>query len=298
MARTSFALVSALGVAVACVGAPGAARADGQSDKAKCAQAYERTQRERKAGKLRAARDQAVECGRSACAAFIIKDCNRWLGEIDAIMPSVVFSAKHGEDKDITDVSVYVDDEPLQDHLTGMAVSVDPGRHTFRFERDGSDPIKKRILIREGEKARIIRVRFPVAPASGAEAESVTPAPGGQAKERDPALAYVLGGVGIGAIGLFGYLAATGVHDENAARSGPDKCAPDCPASRVDSIKRKYQYADISLGVGVVCVGIATYLLLRDSGGEGASDPGTTARVHVDVAPTAHGAVGGVSGRF
>ncbi len=299
MARVTPALVTALGVAMLCGALPRPAGADEQSDKAQCAKAYEGTQRERKAGKLRAAREQAAACRRSACAGFIVSDCTRWLGEIDALMPSVVFGATHGEGKDITDVSVYVDDKLLLDRLTGLAVNVDPGRHTFRFEREGSEPIEKKIVIREGEKARFVRVEFPRSSAAAATADGrALPPADAQHAEPDRTLAYLLAGAGVVAIGAFAYLGATGVHDEQAARSGASKCAPDCAPSRVDSIKRKYLYADVSLGIGAVCIGLATYLLVQDAGGEAPQSAESARRVHVDLAPTAHGAVGALSGRF
>lgn len=284
-----------LAVVLASGGVSTPVQADAAADKARCAHAYEQTQRDRKAGKLVSAREEAVVCRSSACPDFIVKDCSHWIDEIDAVIPSVVVSATNARDKDVTDVAVYVDDKPLMDHLTGRAVNVDPGRHTFRFEREDADPIEKKVLIREGEQARVLHVHFAPPGGEGAEpreGEAPAAAPDAGASGSDPTPAYILGGAGVVALGAFAYFAATGVSDENDARK---TCAPDCTASRVDGIKRKYTYADISLGLGAVCVGIAAYLLIHDSGSPAAPSTGS---VHFDVAPSAHGAVGALTGHF
>lgn len=137
-----------------------------------CLAASERGQRARAAGKLREARDQFLVCSADACPALVRKDCGQWQGELAASMPTVVFGAKDKQGRDLFDVSVAMDGQPLQKKLDGKSVSVDPGPHTFTFETAGSASVAEKVLVKEGERARVISVTFGGAGASSGAAGS------------------------------------------------------------------------------------------------------------------------------
>ena len=69
--------------------------------------------------------------------------------------------------------------------------------------------------------------------------------------------AGVLLGVGLGGFAYFGYRGLSTKSDLD-----DQKCKPACPQERVDEGNRQFLIADISLGVGVVALGAATYLWL------------------------------------
>jgi hypothetical protein len=77
--------------------------------------------------------------------------------------------------------------------------------------------------------------------------------------------AYVLAGVATVALGAFSYFAITGKRAENRV----DVCAPNCSDSEYESMRNKYLFADIGLGVAVLSSGAAAYLFLADSGPDG-----------------------------
>lgn len=136
-----------------------------------CIAASEKGQRARSAGKLREARDHFTVCGAESCPALIRNDCAHWNAEVAAILPSVVFGARDKQGRDLFDVTVSMDGEVLLEKLDGKSVAVDPGKHTFRFETAGAEPITEVVLIKEGERARVFNVTFDMAGSGATEGE-------------------------------------------------------------------------------------------------------------------------------
>ena len=126
-----------------------------------CLAASEKGQRARGAGKLREARDSFLVCGGEGCPAIVRRDCAQWQGDIVNMLPGVVFGAKDKQGRDLFDVTVSMDGEMLVKKLDGKSVIIDPGPHTFKFEIPGQPPVTtERVLVKEGEKARVITVNF------------------------------------------------------------------------------------------------------------------------------------------
>lgn len=146
-----FALVLALGFFYA---AP--ARADLQA----CLDASEKGQQARKAGHLREAREKFLVCGAESCPALIKKDCSVWQSEIAGALPSVTFGAKDESGRDLFDVTISMDGEVLTKKLDGKGIPIDPGPHTFKFETAGHQPVTQKALVKEGERTRVIDVKF------------------------------------------------------------------------------------------------------------------------------------------
>jgi hypothetical protein len=164
-----------LGVVLAAsVPLAGSARAD---DKDVCIRSVEHAQVARLDGKLREAREGFVTCARAVCPEAIRTDCTRWVTEVDASLPSVVFDAIWADGRDVPGLTVLVDGKPVTGAEKGRAVSLDPGEHTFRLEVPGAAPVEMRNLIREGEHNRILHVTFVPVGESGAPT-APGPAPG------------------------------------------------------------------------------------------------------------------------
>ncbi len=260
-----------------------------------CLHAHEQSQRLRLQGKLRAARAELITCSQNVCPRMVRTECSKWIVEVDAVLPSVVIAGRGPEGQDVSDVRVSVDGQVATERLDGKELSVDPGPHKFRFERAPSAPIEQDVIIREGEKARPLvadfRKQVPASPASQASSasapgESSSSAPAREEPPRSrpvPTLVYVLGGVGVAAVGGFAAFAISGYSQEQSLQS---TCSPNCSKSDTDAIKRKYLYGDILLGVGVVSLGVATVLFLSRPEKAAAVRGG----VHVDVTPTVGGA--------
>jgi hypothetical protein len=226
-----------------------------------CNAEYESAQLLRRERQLIEAREKLVLCAQESCPEVARANCQRWLSEVDAATPTVVLEATDGGDP-VTAVRVWLDDKQLSARLTGAAVPVNPGLHKFRFERRGRSPIEKKVMVLEGVKSRVISVEFPrpvTRHTQQARARSDKPSVQ-PSTAAPPVLAWILSGVGVVALGSFGYFAATGYDDERAIRDSD--CAPNCDQGEVDSVFRNYLVADISLGVAAVSLGVATFLII------------------------------------
>ncbi len=261
-------------------------------DKQACIASSEKAQQLRADGKLSASREQLLFCARDVCPGVVRKDCARWLGEVEEALPTIVLAARDGDGHDITAVKVTVDNNPFAEKLEGKAQTIDPGSHVVKFERDTGEVVSETVLVREGEKNRIVAVTF--APAKTA----ATPAPStGKANDETVppvlpedhnrrAAAWVLSGVGVVALGSFAYFGITARNDASDLRSS---CAPGCAQSDVDSVRTRLLVADISLGASLVSFGVATYLFVSG---------GSEKRTAVVVSPTASGGTLQLVGRF
>jgi hypothetical protein len=281
----SFARAVAAAGAFAVLLAPTVARAD---DTDTCLAASDSGQKDRDNGHLLEARKQLLACSRDVCPRLVRSDCEKWASDVQERLPTVVFGAHDAHGADLLDVGVEVDGVTLTTKLDGRALPVDPGEHHLRFTHEGSAPVEQTVVLREREKGRSIVVQF----AAQAEATpEATPAPTGG--KGIPVLAYVLGGFGALSLGSFAYFGLTGQSDASTLRSS---CAPHCSDSSVSNVRTKLLVADVSLGLGLVSLGVAGYLLL--SSGHHDDAPAQSARVSLDVTPVAGGQVAVVSGRF
>jgi hypothetical protein len=240
-----------------------------------CAMSYERAQEHRRRGAFVEARARLVSCSNPSCPAFVIKDCQHWLEEIEVALPTVVLAARSGE-RDLDEVTVLSDGRLLTERLTGRAIALNPGKHALTFSAPGVVPRVLDVVIAEGQKNRLIvaelaALKPAVAAAPAARAESAASlgnvgasaavAPAHHAQHaRDafwrPATMALLatGAIGVGTFAGFGL---SGYRDESHLR---EQCAPQCVPEAVSDISRKYLIADVGLAVGVVALGLAGYL--------------------------------------
>jgi hypothetical protein len=232
-------------------------------EKKACAAASEKAQSLRSEGKMIAARELLLVCARDVCPTVVRKDCSRWVAEVDEALPSVVVAAKDENGHDVTDAKVFVDDQPFADSLDGKAQPIDPGAHVFRLERQGKQ-ITEKVLVREGEKNRIVLIHLGPPP----KAEGAAPPPSSRSV---PAETWILGGVCV--VGLVGFV-GFGLSARSQASDLRSSCAPACAQSDVDGVKRKALFADVSLGIGLVALGAATYFFVASSSDKNATQVG------------------------
>jgi hypothetical protein len=155
------------------------ARADSPT-KRECVAVSEAGQDLRVAGQLLEARVKFSACTSTSCPRPVREDCAQRLLELDHSLPTLVLAAKDPQGNDLLAVSVSLDDRPIRDRLDGTAIEVDPGEHRFHFEMDGKPPVDKTLVVREGEKNRVIEVVLgtPLPPAPPpAPAPAVFPVP-------------------------------------------------------------------------------------------------------------------------
>lgn len=246
-------MAAAFGAAALFASASAAAQEVSVSAKAECVSQFGRAQSMQTARKLQEARTSFLACSTAACPELVREDCTRSLVELQRALPTVVFSAR-ADGRDITDARVLLDGEAIASALDGHAVSIDPGSHLARFEREGGGTYEVRLVAREGEKNRPVSATFvsatPIAPEKP-KAES----------GRFPTLPIILGGTGLLAIGGSFYLRL----DANAdAERLHNSCAPSCDQSSRDALSDKLVVANVALGVGIGVVALAAATWLFD----------------------------------
>ncbi len=209
------------GLALAAVLAAVPSSADLQA----CLAASEKGQRARAAGKLREARESFIVCGAESCPALVRRDCSQWNSELAPTLPTVVFGAHDKAGRDLFDVTVSMDGEVLVNKLDGKSVTVDPGKHTFKFEAAGLPPVTETALIKEGERARVLNVTFDSGGSTPTTAEP-TPgpvvSPGADSEKSEGHTPYPWIVVGLGAVGV-----AVGVVIVATAPERPANCNAD-----------------------------------------------------------------------
>jgi len=295
--RPRASLTRLLPLALAGAWLPGVAHAADKASLA-CIQAAEEGETARNAGELRRARELFSQCAARECPVVLRRDCSSWLEDLDRQIPSVVVGAHDAQGHDVVDARVSVDGTPVRERLDGTAIELNPGPHVLRVERAGSVPFEIKLVVRAGEKNRPVLAAFdPPATATtppGAGAPAPPPPPPRPAAPAAPPNhvpigAYLLGGVGVAALGVFGYFAAVGQNDADKLRA---TCAPGCAHEPVVAARTKLIIADVAAGAGALALGAAVWIAIR----------GLTrtrdAAWNVVVAPSAYGATGGIVVRF
>jgi len=263
-------------------------------DRERCIAAFDEGQSHRLRGALRAARASFLTCAADACPVPLRKDCVQALSALDAELPTIVLGARDAAGNDVIPSAVFVDDQRVAT-LDGRPLAEDPGPHVIRFERPPSAPVVERVVLRTGERNRAILATFespsppPVPPPPPGEALPPPRADGGAG--RPMGWIYATGALGVVGLAAFGIFGVAGFVEKQHLE---DHCAPTCPDSDVAKVRLDYITGDVSLGVGVVSLGIAAYLFLSSSPSSSSSAraPG------VSVVPTRDGAIVGWRGSF
>ncbi|MGC4092889.1 MAG: hypothetical protein QM756_34390 [Polyangiaceae bacterium] len=278
--HTSMLLAGAVGIATSL--SPRAARADAAS----CSAAHTSGQRETNAGHLKSASDAFRACASDeTCPQEIKNECMSRYQEVSALTPSLVFGVQ-SDSGDITQVKVWNGSQLLTDALDGRQIQIDPGKYQFRFVLPSGEELTSDVLVREGEKNRLVTVRAPShAPAPApAPLSSAPPAPVKKSKGV-PAGFWIASGVGVAALGSFAAFGILGKKQQTSLA----ECSPRCDAERhddYDRMRRSYLIADISLGAAAVSAGIAAIILAGSSGSESSAPRAARALTLVPVVTT------------
>jgi hypothetical protein len=255
-----------------------------------CVHANDRAIALKSNGQLTDARAALAVCSSAACPLEIRRECARQIEEINATMPTIVFHVKDGNGNDLTDCHVTMDGRPLLEGLSGIAVAVDPGPHSFAFEAPGFHSLLKRFLLNQGEKNRREDIvmsaaaprRDPVAIGDGAPAPRRAPTPS------ISLAAALLGGAGLASLGAGATILAFAAATENRAVQ-EDRLAPGFGHSDHVAAQRDWIAGSIVAGCGLVLAGAGLVLAIRSPASRpaGASRPPAAVAVRVlpEVAP-------------
>jgi hypothetical protein len=272
------ALLVAIALGLTSLASPRAAHADA----AACMKDHASAQREQKAGRLKAASQQFMACGSDeACPERVRNDCVERYAVVEKLVPTVILSLTDAHGKDVTSAQVFSNGTLFTSELDGRAIALEPGRHAFRFVLPSGEEVTSEVVVREGEKNRVVTAKQAAAPAdAAAEPAAASTDQAKPIEPRDKALPagfWIASGVGVAALASFTTFAVMGRKKHESLAD----CSPDCSPSRqedYDALKRNYLIADISLGAAAVSFGVATVLFLTS----GSRDrPTETARVEL-----------------
>jgi hypothetical protein len=229
-----------------------------------CVEPHQSAQQHRNAGDLLRSRDDLRRCSATTCPALIQNDCTTWLAQVVDAIPSVVFVAKLDDDG-VFDVAVSVDGKPVTPQLDGKPVELNPGLHTFVFERHGFPPIEKKSIVTPRERGQLVSVSW--------KSPSVTPLPIATIVPTSEAHKGASAGrvVGWSALGLavagIAVGSVAGVMTFSARSSAQTACPNNrCMAGGLDDIDHARTDATVStvgFTVGAAAAALGAYLVLR-----------------------------------
>lgn len=200
-------------------------------------------------------------------------------------------------------LTVTLDGTPLGAAAWGVGMPVDPGTHHVAASAPNKTSYEQSVEINSGSTTLKIpkladatgAVAGPRAVDTDTEKKPVTDEPTAGNGRRTAG--FVLGGVGIVALGVGGYF---GLRAFSKWSDRQDNCVGGCNSaakSAGDDAKSAATVANIGIGVGVVAIGIGTYLVLSS---KSSSEPSAAAHRGVrqartlQVLPTASPTGGGL----
>jgi hypothetical protein len=218
-----------------------------------CFTSAERAQPLIRQKRLREARAELEMCARDVCPRIVRTDCRNWLADVVSEQPSIVIApheVRGTEVHDVHGVRATIDGAIAAPNADANPVMIDPGPHRLHVERAGAEAIEQDIDIREGEKDRVVHVYWRVPTAT---VPVVTSPPA----ETAPVV-YVLGGLGVAAVGAGTYLEITSLlryHDLSSS-CGQTRT---CKQGDVDTAHNFAIGGDVTLGAGFLLLAVAGY---------------------------------------
>lgn len=217
---------------------------------------------------------------------------------LEARIPKLVIKRGEGAES----ARIVLDGVELGEAKVGREVSVDPGTHRI-VARLAKGQFEQTVTVAEGEVQDVELVPPEALSPLDSDTPPVEPPPVEQpppveVKPSGSALPWIIGGVGVASLAASGFFFL----QKNSAESDlEDVCRNDvCPRSKQeiqDDGERAALLTNVTLGIGVVGIGVATVMLIT-GGGKSDSKAESARRLKVDVG--ANRAFSGVTigGRF
>jgi hypothetical protein len=162
---------------------------------------------------------------------------------------------------------------------------VDPGRHEVSVTARGRRPWKQDVRVRPDGDRRTIRI--PVLEALPDAAAPAKPVREGASTSRTAA--YVVAGIGLAALAVGGFFGIRAVMKKNESDS---HCQAGCNQTGVDAwsdAKTSAAVFDVGFAVGLVSVGVASYLFITSTPASPADPPPSPPRSALDGGPAGLG---------
>jgi hypothetical protein len=250
------------------------ARAEDQSAEVaptadQCISFHVQAQALRRDGEFTAATERLRQCLLPECSPLLRNECASLLDAIERATPTVVFAASLDQ-QDLLEVTVREGERVIATRLDGRPISFDPGPHVLRFEAGASKALEHTLVLRAGEKNRLVSVVFevPKPPAStGTDRRPsialTSPSPElaravNQAPAHDePRFFARLDGWDYALLGASAASLIGGTASLSLAVS-ERRCRPDCSAQEAESVQRKLVVADVLFGASGALLAVTT----------------------------------------
>jgi hypothetical protein len=266
----------------------------GYADDAKraCVSAATEGQTLRQQDKLLEARDALRICAADPCPAVVRSHCATWLSEVDALIPTVIVRLQDEKGADILDARVSVDG---RDWSIGRPEPIDPGEHVVQVAWARGDGQQERLLVVDGERSRVVAIRMtePIAPARHTATEQTATEPAPPPASGIPWGAWVVGGLGIAALGASASFTVLAANNLDGLRHS---CSPNCTPADTLTGRTYAVLADVSLGVAAAAVAGAILWAVLPRSSRASHSADLAPRLEVDA--VTGGAVIGIGAKY
>lgn len=189
------------------------------------------------------------------------------VAELDRLVPRATL--KLDTHPEVTEVRL--DGKPLPRSAWSAPVPLDPGEHVFHFAGTGKVEAEKRVNLRESETITLDIDPLRDARSDGGAGGDASGGGGASTKDgSSPTLGYILGGVGIAAIGVGSVTGIVAMNHKSTADERFDQRDPSFKDSD-DAASSMALVSTISFVVGVVGLGAGAYLVLTHDSKKSAS---------------------------
>jgi hypothetical protein len=193
---------------------------------------------------------------------------NQHIGKLEARLAHLTISVAANDRA--AGLVIQIDGAALAEQAWGVAMPVDPGKHVVRAEAPGKQPFETTLDAAAGAAAGET-VEIPTLADStddgvrGAAATAgASTATGDSGSGRT--LGWVVGGIGVASLGVGGYF---GLRAMSRWSDRDDGCAAGCTSEAKiagDEAGTAATISTIGFGVGLIGIGVGTYLLLSSGG--------------------------------
>lgn len=220
----------------------------------RCVADHERAATLRAAKRWAEAREVMTQCTSEACPLAIRADCSTWLDELVKLVPSLLVIVER--DDATTPPRLEIDGRIVDLSDPPTPIELMPGKHRVQVTIAGYPPVEREIVLAEGEKNQVLRVRF-----ARPQPKASPPAPPAHHWSRPiPVSTYVFAGAAVAAFATSGSLLASALVSRSDARAS---CAPECPSDQVRSIRLRLVLSDVAGGAGLFLSGLVAYTFIH-----------------------------------
>jgi hypothetical protein len=218
-----------------------------------CIDAHATGQIDEQEGRLRSAHRLYLTCSQANCPPIVQKECAVLLDKLGETIPRFLVRAVE-DGAETTRVRVVVDGEVVESSISGRPILVDPGERAVTVDFGSRGVSERRVVFRQGEKVEMLAFDAPPQNPRGAAPPATPPGRG------FPVLGGVFAGVAALGAGSFAFFGLRGLGLESDLEK---HCGPPCTKDDLAPLRRDYLIADISLAIGVVSAGLATWFFLH-----------------------------------